>query len=96
MLAAAGVKRLDMTDHVVAWLDPETVIPAVGQGAVGIETRLEDHTTNDLIAPLEHVDSRDCVMAERAFLLRLEGGCQVPIAAHARLLDEQTLHLNGA
>ncbi|MBF0588890.1 MAG: hydroxymethylbilane synthase [Magnetococcales bacterium] len=95
ILAAAGVKRLEMTQHVVSWIDPEQMIPAVGQGAVGVETRVADRRILKLLKPLEHPDTRDCVLAERAFLTRLEGGCQVPIAAHARLKDDETIHLIG-
>ncbi|MBF0180351.1 MAG: hydroxymethylbilane synthase [Magnetococcales bacterium] len=83
VLAAAGVKRLGMTERVVHYFDPEVMIPANGQGAVGIESRLDDEETNQLLAPLDHEVSRIAVAAERAFLRELEGGCQVPIAGHA-------------
>ncbi|MBF0295447.1 MAG: hydroxymethylbilane synthase [Magnetococcales bacterium] len=85
VLAAAGVKRLGMTERLVKYFDPEVMIPANGQGAVGIESRLEDQETNRLLAPLNHEVSRITVAAERAFLRELEGGCQVPIAGHAVL-----------
>jgi hydroxymethylbilane synthase len=61
------------------------VLPAVGQGAVGIECRIDDPETNAMIAPLRHDATWTAVIAERAFLGRLEGGCQVPIAAHAEI-----------
>ncbi|MBF0622179.1 MAG: hydroxymethylbilane synthase [Magnetococcales bacterium] len=94
ILAAAGVKRLEMTDHVVEWLDPNRMIPAAGQGAVGVETRINDTRILSLLAPLDHHETHVRVLAERSFLHKLEGGCQVPIAAHARL-DGDTLSLRG-
>ncbi|MEO5335196.1 MAG: hydroxymethylbilane synthase, partial [Magnetococcus sp. YQC-5] len=87
VLAAAGVKRLDMTKHVVEYFDPDVFIPANGQGAVGIESRMDDLETAHWIAALNHEPTRVTVSAERAFLRELEGGCQVPIAGFARLRD---------
>lgn len=94
LLAAAGVKRLQLTRHVVEYLDPRQMIPANGQGAIGIETRQADARMAALLAPLNHPPTWLCVRAERAFLATLEGGCQVPIAGHARLHGE-TLTLLG-
>nr|CRH06777.1 Porphobilinogen deaminase [Candidatus Magnetococcus massalia] len=94
ILAAAGVKRLKMTDHVVQWIEPETMLPAVGQGAVGIEHRIGDARIEQLLAPLNHSETSIRVRAERAFLATLEGGCQVPIAGHA-VLHGDTLTLKG-
>ena len=85
VLAAAGVKRLGWSDRITETLPFEISLPAIGQGAVGIECRVRDEFIHDLIAPLNHPSTSICVKAERAFLRRLEGGCQVPIAAHARL-----------
>ncbi|MFO0751868.1 MAG: hydroxymethylbilane synthase [Thermodesulfovibrionales bacterium] len=87
ILAAAGVKRLGWAQRITETLPPEVSLPAIGQGAVGIECRRDDPFVNALIAPLDHHESSVCVRAERALLKRLEGGCQVPIAAHARLAD---------
>ncbi len=87
ILAAAGVKRLGRSERITEALPPEVCLPAIGQGAVGIECRINDRDTNDLITPLNHRNTSVCVRAERAFLKRLEGGCQVPIAAHAQLKD---------
>ncbi len=87
ILAAAGVKRLGLQDRITALIPVETSLPAIGQGAVGIECRIDDGYINRLIEPLNHIDTNVCVRAERAFLGRLEGGCQVPIAAYARLAD---------
>lgn len=94
ILAAAGVKRLERTERVVAYLDETAMVPAIGQGAVGIETRLDDERTRGILAPLAHPATETCVRAERALLAKLEGGCQVPIAGHA-LLDGETLSLTG-
>lgn len=95
VLAAAGVERLAMTQHVVAYLDPLKIIPANGQGAVGIELRNDDTTTARFIRPLNHLPTWICVAAERALLATLEGGCQVPIAGHAHFRGEEELHLLG-
>jgi hydroxymethylbilane synthase len=85
MLAAAGVKRLGFTDRITEILDEETSLPAIAQGAVGIECRADDEFIDRLIKPLDHYETAVCVRAERAFLIRLDGGCQVPIAGHATL-----------
>ena len=87
ILAVAGVKRLGWQDRITEILLPEISLPAIGQGAVGIECRIDDSIINSLISPLNHPETALCVRAERALLKRLEGGCQVPIAAHARLLN---------
>jgi hydroxymethylbilane synthase len=94
ILAAAGVKRLGWAERITETLEPEISLPAIGQGAVGIECRVNDEFINKLIAPLDHAETAVCVRAERAFLKKLEGGCQVPIAAHARLING-TLIMNG-
>lgn len=85
ILAAAGVKRLGWTQRITEILSPELSLPAIGQGAIGIECRIDDKFINDLIAPLNHKETSVCVRAERAYLRKLEGGCQVPIAALARI-----------
>ena len=87
ILAAAGVKRLGWADRITETLEPSISLPAIGQGAVGVECRIDDEFINKLIAPLNHNETSVCVRAERACLKKLEGGCQVPIAAHARLVD---------
>ncbi len=92
VLAAAGVRRLGLADQISEALSVTTMLPAVGQGALCIETRTDDPAIAALVAPLEHPDTRIAVTAERAFLHRLEGGCQVPIAGHAVVAgDEVTL-----
>ncbi|PLX45602.1 MAG: hydroxymethylbilane synthase [Deltaproteobacteria bacterium] len=94
VLAAAGVKRLGMADKVTDYIDSDDVLPAVGQGAVGIECRIEDPETNALIAPLKDEVTWTQVIAERAFLGRLEGGCQVPIACYAEV-EGDDIRLRG-
>lgn len=94
VLAAAGLKRLEVADRITAFLETTEMLPAVGQGAVGIESRSDDAATNALIAPLAHHDTIVCVRAERAFLARLEGGCQVPIACHA-VVEGDDIWLRG-
>lgn len=87
ILAAAGVKRLGWHERITEVLPPGISLPAIGQGAVGIECRSNDDFINNLIEPLNHEETSVCVRAERAFLKKLEGGCQVPVGAYARLID---------
>tara|TARA_B110000503_G_scaffold22002_2_gene33701 strand:- start:1529 stop:2452 length:924 start_codon:yes stop_codon:yes gene_type:complete len=94
ILASAGLMRLDFHQRIQSRLTDEQCLPAGGQGAVGVECRLEDAATIALLAPLHHKDSADRVMAERALNKRLEGGCQVPIACFAELEGDQ-LWLRG-
>jgi hydroxymethylbilane synthase len=89
ILAAAGVKRLGWADRITEVISPGTSLPAIGQGAVGIECRTGDEFIHGLIASLDHADTSTCVRAERACLKRLEGGCQVPIAAHAGIKGDR-------
>lgn len=87
ILAAAGVKRLGREEKITEKIPIDVSLPAIGQGAVGIECRTDDEFTNNLLKSLDHYETSVCVRAERAFLKRLEGGCQVPIAAYARLKE---------
>ncbi|MDZ7324331.1 hydroxymethylbilane synthase [Kosakonia sacchari] len=87
ILAVAGLNRLGLGSRVRTALPPETSLPAVGQGAVGVECRLDDTRTRALLAPLNHDDTAVRVKAERAMNTRLEGGCQVPIGSYAELID---------
>jgi hydroxymethylbilane synthase len=89
VLAAAGVKRLNLEHKVTEYLDPEFMLPAIGQGALCIEIRKDDSTVGSLVASLDHTPTRTAVAGERAFLNRLEGGCQVPIAGHGRISENQ-------
>ena len=95
ILAAAGLRRLDKAERIRSRLPPELSLPANGQGAVGIECRLDDPRTLALLAPLEHATTRYCVMAERAMNRTLQGGCQVPIGAFAEMQDNDHLWLRG-
>ncbi len=94
ILASAGLIRLELEDRIRDRIPPETMLPAVGQGAVGIECRQGDAETRSLIDFLNHPDTHTVVSAERAFNHRLEGGCQVPIAAYA-ILDRGQIWLRG-
>lgn len=85
ILAAAGVKRLGLEKRITSILPVDVSLPATGQGAIGIECRIDDEFTNNLLSPLNDPETSLCVKAERAFLKRLEGGCQVPIACYARI-----------
>jgi hydroxymethylbilane synthase len=84
VLALAGVKRLGLEERITEIIPPEISLPAIGQGALGIETRMDDEGVEGQIRFLNDPDSSIAVSAERAFLKKLEGGCQVPIAAFAR------------
>ncbi|MBH0013957.1 hydroxymethylbilane synthase [Pseudoalteromonas sp. NZS100_1] len=94
ILAAAGLIRLEMESRIADYIEPEVSLPANGQGAVGIECRIDDEVTKALLAPLEHTQTRIRVNAERAMNRHLEGGCQVPIGAYA-LVDGEQVHLRG-
>lgn len=87
LLAAAGVLRLGWSDRISTYLHTDDWLPAVGQGALAIVARGDDSRTLDIVAPLGDTAAAACVRAERAFLRELEGGCQVPIAALARVWD---------
>ena len=94
ILAAAGLKRLGFADRIRCELEPETSLPAIGQGAIGIECRRDDARTGALIAVLDDADTHLRLRAERALNTRLKGGCQVPIAGHAQL-SADGLYLRG-
>ncbi|MEH2921931.1 hydroxymethylbilane synthase [Samsonia erythrinae] len=85
ILAVAGLKRLGLEERIRCALSPEESLPAVGQGAIGIECRLDDDRIRQILAPLNHTATAARVQAERAMNLRLEGGCQVPIGSYAEL-----------
>lgn len=96
ILATAGLLRLDLKYRIKSEIPPEEILPAAGQGAVGIECRSDDATTKALLAPLNHRITAARVTAERAMSHHLEGGCQVPIGAFAEYdEDKETLHLRG-
>lgn len=95
ILAQAGLTRLGLDAPFMQILNVDDFLPAVGQGSLGIECQEDNYDLLVLLASLEDRDSRLCVEAERSFLKGLDGGCQAPIAAHARLLDNDTLSLRG-
>ncbi|AWK87721.1 hydroxymethylbilane synthase [Azospirillum thermophilum] len=94
LLALAGLRRLGLTERITAVLEPEVMLPAVAQGAIGIEIRSDDATTRALLAPLHCAGTASRVIAERAFLGALDGSCRTPIAAMA-VLDGGRLHMRG-
>ena len=94
ILASAGLKRLGLAERIRHTIQPEFSLPAVGQGALGLECRTDDQAVLDFIQPLMHSETNACVRAERAFNAYLEGGCQVPIAGYAVLQNGQ-IHLEG-
>ena len=94
VLAAAGLRRLGWGQEISEYLSTDVSLPAIGQGALGLEGRSDDTFLKDLIVKLEDRATRATVNAERAFLIRLEGGCQVPIAGHAVMTHNQ-LSLDG-
>ena len=94
VLAASGLKRLGWDAHITECLPVDVSLPAIGQGALGIEGREDDDFVRVLVSKLEHPPTRVTVAAERALLKRLEGGCQVPIAGHA-VLQGESLTLDG-
>jgi hydroxymethylbilane synthase len=94
ILAAAGVRRLGLEYRISEYLSEDLLLPAAGQGALCIEIRCDDAVTAAAVAGLDHFPSRRVVLGERAFLHRLQGGCQVPIAAHGKM-DGASLFLAG-
>jgi hydroxymethylbilane synthase len=94
ILAAAGVRRLGLEARITEYLTEDLLLPAAGQGALCIEIRCDDAATAAIAAVLDHFPTRRVVLGERAFLHRLQGGCQVPIAAHGKL-DGDSLSLAG-
>jgi hydroxymethylbilane synthase len=95
VLAIAGVNRLGLAGKITQVLDEEIMLPAVGQGALGIETRADDAETSRLVAQLNDAETRACVSAERAVLHTLQGGCQIPLGALAHVRGD-LLHLEAA
>ncbi len=94
VLAAAGLKRLGLSARIASTLAPSDSLPAVGQGAIGIECRAERADLIERMAPLNHPDTAACVMAERAMSRRLAGSCQTPLGGYAQIISGQ-LSLTG-
>jgi len=94
ILASAGLLRLGFGERIRSFITPEDSLPAIGQGAIGIECRRDDARVNTLLQPLHHAPTAARISAERAMNHRLEGGCQVPIGGHA-VLEDGELYLRG-
>ncbi|SHJ95336.1 hydroxymethylbilane synthase [Roseomonas rosea] len=95
MLALAGLKRMELSPEGMMVLDPEAMVPAAGQGIVGVTVRAEDVELHELLAGIEDREARAVSRAERALLASLDGSCRTPIGGHARLLPDGRLHLTG-
>jgi hydroxymethylbilane synthase len=95
VLASAGLRRLGLAERISAPVETEEMLPAVGQGALGIETRAEDEETVMMVAAVDDERTRSACTAERSLLRELGGGCQLPIAAHAIVLGEGRMRLSG-
>ena len=96
ILAAAGLKRMGRSDDIVtSYLDKETLVPAIGQGALGIECRSDDQELLDLLNQVHNQNVADCVTAERTFLKQMDGSCQVPIGGYATKDDDGTIEFTG-
>jgi hydroxymethylbilane synthase len=94
VLAAAGLRRLGFAARITEFFAPSQMLPAVGQGIIGIECRRGDNRIETLLRPLDDTEARDALTAERALNASLQGGCQVPIAGHAVLAGD-SLHIDG-
>jgi len=94
ILAYAGLHRMGWEDRISEFFDPEMMVPAIGQGALAIESREGDERVRKVVEPLNHLATQISVLAERAFLQRLGGGCQVPVAGYARI-ESGTLIMTG-
>lgn len=94
LLAIAGLNRLGMADHATHIMSTDEFLPAVAQGAIGIETRGDDNRTRQFVAPINHAPTFIAVACERAFLTALDGSCKTPLAGHATLSGD-TLHFRG-
>ena len=93
-LACAGLNRLGLADKITAPMPIEVMLPAVAQGAIGLETRADDKATRDLLAAINHRETEIAVACERAFLSALDGSCRTPLAGHA-MLSGTTLQFRG-
>jgi hydroxymethylbilane synthase len=94
LLALAGLRRLGLTEHATAILSTDEFLPAVGQGAIGIEARENDTRTRDILARIDHADTSAALACERAFLAVLDGSCKTPIAGHATVSGD-TVQFRG-
>lgn len=94
IMAAAGLQRLGLEEYITEIIDPEVIMPAVSQGAIAIETRLNDPEIDALMGKINHTETWNAITAERAFLARLEGGCQVPLGCFSKV-ENGILNLGG-
>ncbi|MDT8377827.1 MAG: hydroxymethylbilane synthase [Desulfotignum sp.] len=94
VLAAAGLLRLGQSDRITEFLDENVMVPAVGQGALCIETRHNDLNTARIMENLDHAPTRVCVQGERAFLKQIEGSCHIPVACYGKMIADQ-VHLTA-
>jgi len=93
IMAAAGLQRLGLEKYITEIIDPEVILPAVSQGAIAIETRIGDLEIEELMSKINHQETWDCIIAERAFLAELQGGCQVPLGCFSQVENGKlTLH----
>ena len=94
VVAAAGLKRIGFKDKITQPFSFDLMLPAIGQGALGLELRRDDQDTRDIFTFLDHYPTRVAVEAERSFMMELKGGCQIPVAGFARLKDD-SINLDG-
>jgi hydroxymethylbilane synthase len=94
IMAAAGLQRLGLEKYITEIIDPEVIVPAVSQGAIAIEIRINDPEVEFLMQKINHTDTWNAITAERAFLSHLEGGCQVPLGCYTKVENGQ-LTMNG-
>jgi hydroxymethylbilane synthase len=95
LLALAGLRRLGLDQHAAVVLDPEAMVPAAGQGIVGVTVRADDVELHELLAAIEDPEAKAVSTAERSLLAALDGSCHTPIGGYARLLPGGDLHLTG-
>ena len=94
IMAAAGLQRLGLEEYITEIIDPEVIMPAVSQGAIAIETRENDPEVDELMKKVNHTETWNTIIAERAFLAHLEGGCQVPLGCYSKI-DNGILSMSG-
>jgi hydroxymethylbilane synthase len=95
LLAYAGLRRLGLAEQASVVLDPDAMVPAAGQGIIGVTVRADDVELRELLAAIEDPEAKAVATAERAMLARLDGSCRTPIGGHARLLPGGELYLTG-
>ncbi len=91
IVAAAGLHRLGWQEKITTYLEPEVMLPAIGQGTLAVEVRAGDEWLREILSPLNDWATQQCLLAERAFLQRLGGGCQVPVAGWARIAEDKLI-----